>query len=146
MLHHALWSLASISDGNNDNIEAVIHASVTFDLVRLLRHKQSFVQLPALRTIGNLISGNKSEHTALVLETNTCHDGRDCTALPALRALLKKRTLQEDACWTLSNIVLDGPRYIQAVIDAKIMPPVISLLNDDDAPTVKEATWYAITT
>ena len=61
-----------------------------------LGHPQSSVQTPALRTVGNIVTGDDAQ-TQFILNLN---------AIPALCWLLdhQKKNIRKEACWTISNI------------------------------------------
>lgn len=96
VLTDACWALSYLSDGSNDKIQAVIEAGVARRLVELLMHASYSVQTPALRTIGNIVTGDDVQ-TQVVLQVQ---------ALPCLLALLNspRKGIRKEACWTISNI------------------------------------------
>lgn len=96
-------------------------------------HASTSVQTPALRSVGNIVTGDDVQ-TQLII---------NCGALPALLSLLSstKDGIRKEACWTISNITAGNQTQIQAVIDANIMPPLIQLLSNGDFKTRKEACW-----
>lgn len=127
------WALSYLSDGSNERIQAVIYSGVCQRLVELLRHPSSSVQIPALRSVGNIVTGDDHQ-TQIIL---------DCNGLDALQHLLAspKETIRKEACWTLSNITAGTPAQIQAVIDHGLMRPLIHILTRGDFKTRKEACW-----
>lgn len=52
------WALSYLSDGDPDRILSVMSARVVGLLVALLRHEDSNVVTPALRTLGNFVTGD----------------------------------------------------------------------------------------
>jgi len=58
VLTDACWALSYLSDGSNQKIQAVIESGVCRRLVELLMYPQYSVQTPALRTIGNIVTGD----------------------------------------------------------------------------------------
>ncbi|KAL8488058.1 hypothetical protein ACS0TY_024366 [Phlomoides rotata] len=58
VLTYACWALSFLSDGTNDKIQVVIDACVCKRLVELLLHPSPSVLIPALRTIGNIVTGD----------------------------------------------------------------------------------------
>jgi len=133
VLTDAAWALSYLSDGANDRIQKVIEAGVCRRLVELLSHISFSVVTPALRSVGNIVTGDDIQ-TQIIL---------NCSALPRLAALLlsPKKGIRKEACWTISNITAGDKDQIQAVIDASIFPPLIDLLNTAEFDIRKEAAW-----
>ena len=111
----------------------MIESGVCRRLVDLLLHGSTSVQTPALRSVGNIVTGDDLQ-TQVVIASG---------ALPALLSLLSspKDPIRKEACWTISNITAGSPQQIQAVIDANIIPPLINILQNADFKTKKEACW-----
>lgn len=133
ILIDACWAISYLSDGSNDKIQAVIESGVCRRLVDLLMHPSTSVQTPALRSVGNIVTGDDLQ-TQVVITSG---------ALPALLSLLSspKEGIRKEACWTISNITAGSPPQIQAVVDANIIPPLINILQNADFKTRKEACW-----
>ncbi|KAL7420088.1 Importin subunit alpha-1 [Cryptotrichosporon argae] len=133
ILIDACWAISYLSDGTNDKIQAVIESGVCRRLVDLLMHPSTAVQTPALRSVGNIVTGDDLQ-TQIVISSG---------ALPALLSLLSspKDGIRKEACWTISNITAGSPHQIQAIIDANVIPPLINILQNADFKTKKEACW-----
>jgi importin subunit alpha-1 len=75
----------------------VIDSGVCRRLVELLLHSSACVLIPALRTVGNIVTGN-DQQTQMII---------NCSAAPCLLALLThnhKKSIKKEACWTISNV------------------------------------------
>uniref|UniRef100_S4RI66 Karyopherin alpha 6 (importin alpha 7) n=1 Tax=Petromyzon marinus TaxID=7757 RepID=S4RI66_PETMA len=98
-----------------------------------LRHTDVKVVSPALRAVGNIVTGDDMQ-TQVIL---------NCSALPCLLHLLSnpKESIKKEACWTISNITAGSRAQIQAVIDANIFPVLIEILQKAEFRTRKEAAW-----
>lgn len=134
VLTDACWALSYLSDGDNNKIEKVIQAGVCRRLVELLMHHTAGVLVPALRTVGNIVTGDDAQTQVII----------NCGALSCLLHLLTtghKKSIKKEACWTISNITAGTQEQIQAVIDANIIPPLIHLLSTAEFDIKKEAAW-----
>jgi len=136
VLTDACWALSYLSDDtgpHNQKIQAVIQAGVCGRLVTLLMHKSPNVKTPALRTVGNIVTGDDIQ-TQMVI---------DCNVLPCLLALLvnPKKGIRKEACWTISNITAGNHTQIRTVIEANIIPPLVKILRNGEFDIQKEAAW-----
>lgn len=134
ILTDACWALSYLSDGTNDKIQAVIEAGVCPRLVELLLHFSPSVLIPALRTVGNIVTGDDLQTQCII----------DHQALPCLLNLLTqnhKKSIKKEACWTISNITAGTKEQIQAVIEAGLIAPLVNLLQNAEFDIKKEAAW-----
>ncbi|KAF7143563.1 hypothetical protein RHSIM_Rhsim05G0133800 [Rhododendron simsii] len=134
VLTDACWALSYLSDGTNYEIQAVIDAGVCPRLIELLLHHSSSVLIPALRTIGNIVTGDEMQTQCII----------NHQALPYLVNLLSgnyKKSIKKEACWTISNITAGNKEQIQAVIEANIIGPLVHLLQNAELEIKKEAAW-----
>ncbi|KAF7805070.1 importin subunit alpha-2-like [Senna tora] len=134
VLTDACWALSYLSDGTNDKIQAVIEAGVCSRLVELLMHPSPSVLIPALRTVGNIVTGDDMQTQVII----------NHQALPCLLNLLTnnfKKSIKKEACWTISNITAGNKQQIQGVIEANIIGPLVHLLQNAEFDIKKEAAW-----
>ena len=72
------------------------------------RNSSPSVLVPALRTVGNIVTGNDQQTQTII----------NCGALNCLLHLLNtshKKSIKKEACWTISNITAGTKEQIQAV-------------------------------
>ncbi|CAO2193120.1 unnamed protein product [Urochloa humidicola] len=138
MLRNATWTLSNFCRGKPqpsfDQIQAVIEAGVCPRLVELLLHPSPSVLIPALRTVGNIVTGDDLQTQCII----------DHQALPCLLNLLTqshKKSIKKEACWTISNITAGNKDQIQAVINGGIIAPLLQLLQTAEFDIKKEAAW-----
>jgi len=92
------------------------------------------ILIPAVRTIGNIVSGDESETDAII----------NCNALPAMLGLLnhEKTTLRKEVCWAISNIAAGNSEQVQKIIDCQgLINKLVSLLKTDKFEIKKECSW-----
>ena len=92
VLTDACWALSYLSDDQgpqNAKIQAVIQAGVARRLVELLMHKNANVKTPALRTVGNIVTGDDLQTQVIM----------NVSVLPCLVALLvnPKKSIRKEA-------------------------------------------------
>eukprot|EP00465_Bigelowiella_longifila_P002861 CAMPEP_0185257044 /NCGR_PEP_ID=MMETSP1359-20130426/6106_1 /TAXON_ID=552665 /ORGANISM="Bigelowiella longifila, Strain CCMP242" /LENGTH=559 /DNA_ID=CAMNT_0027841925 /DNA_START=24 /DNA_END=1703 /DNA_ORIENTATION=- len=136
VLTDACWALSYLSDDtapDNQKIQAVIESGVCRRLVELLMHKSDNVRTPALRTVGNIVTGDDVQ-TQVILS---------CAALPCLRSLLSsgKKSIRKETCWTISNITAGNVRQIEEVKKANLIPSLVEILRNAEFDIKKEAAW-----
>lgn len=137
VLTDSCWALSYVTDDQtqgNIKIQAVIGCpGVAARLIYLLQHGTNAVQVPALRTIGNIVTGDDSQTQGMLNEN----------PLPALLGTLscQRKSLRKETCWTISNITAGTPQQIQQVISANLIPPLVNILKEDQFDVQKEAAW-----
>ncbi|KAF8077049.1 hypothetical protein N665_1066s0011 [Sinapis alba] len=134
VLTDACWTLAYLSDNTNEHIQAVIDAGVVPRIIQLLAHTSPAVMIPALRTIGNIITGDD-------LQTQTVLDHQVLPSLLALVTKTYKKNVKKEACWVISNITAGSSNQIQAVIEAGIIQALVWVQQNEEFEVKKEAAW-----
>jgi importin subunit alpha-1 len=96
-------------------------------------HRNASVQTPALRAIGNIVTGDDSVTQHVV----------DIGVLGSLKSLLSspKQAIQKEACWAVSNITAGTLPQIRAVYENQIFPILIHILANSEPKTKREACW-----
>lgn len=107
---------------------------MTADLVKHLTTQATTVVTPALRTLGNFVSGNDQQTQAVL----------DAGALIYMASLLHnpKKNIRKETCWLLSNIAAGNHNQISTLIHTKgMIPLVLGQLSSGEWDVKKEAAW-----
>ncbi|KAK2196273.1 bifunctional Armadillo/Importin subunit alpha/Armadillo-like helical/Armadillo-type fold/Importin-alpha [Babesia duncani] len=133
ILTDTCWALSYISDGSEEQIQAVLEAGVCPRLVLLMDHALPVIQTPALRTVGNIATGTDQQTQVIV----------DCGCIGILYKLLfsEKKTIRKEACWTLSNITAGTRDQIEAFLNSDCVEKLLELMVCNDYDIQREASW-----
>jgi len=147
ILQDTCWAFSYLSDtddeaSHNNNgtqqmeqaqqLRAITDCGGLAYLVQLLEHSSPHVRHPALRTIGNIVTGS-DDLTQKVLNLGVLKKLQ--------RLLLDQAPIKREACWTISNITAGSKEQIEAVISANLFPPLIQVLKTERYEISKEALW-----
>lgn len=66
ILSQACWTAAFIADGPNNRIQKVVDGGLVNRLVELMMHHDRSVVTPALRAVGNILTGDDVQTQVLV--------------------------------------------------------------------------------
>lgn len=133
-LADALWGISYLTDGDEARIAAVLASGVAMRLVACLTHTSSKLKVPALRAIGNIVTGSDEQTQQIV----------NAGALPILGQLVTagaKVQERKEACWAISNVAAGTPQQLAAVLQSGVLLPVSRALLHAEAEVKKEACW-----
>ncbi|QQP41516.1 Karyopherin alpha 6like, partial [Caligus rogercresseyi] len=96
-------------------------------------HPESSVVAAAIRTIGNILTGDDLQTQVML----------NVSAIPAFYALLSHPgdNIRKEACWSISNVLAGNQMQIQSVIDAGVISTIIKLLDKAETKIRREAAW-----
>ncbi len=136
VLADALWALSYLSDGSDLRIQGVIDSGVCPGVVALLSHSDQTVVTPALRTAGNIVSGNEAQTQYML--------GLEQNLLGQLSKLLDhdRKAIRKETCWALSNVAAGNHSQISAVFAIHGLPEkLVQIVTTDLFEVKKEAAW-----
>lgn len=122
-----MWTLSYLSDGDDAQIKAVLDLNVSDRLIEAALCDKPTVVAPALRTIGNLLTG-RDDLTEMMLDTGV---------LVVLSHLLSagQKIFRKEACWAISNITAGASHQIEEVFafnQGEILGKLINMVYHDD--------------
>ena len=122
-----------MTDGDNDKIQCVVESNVVLNLVGLLGCEDPQIVTPALRALGNIVTGTDAQTDSVIA----------AGALPSFAKLLQsqKMNIVKEAAWAISNITAGNVEQIQKVVENGVLGPLVEVLANGDHKSQKEAAW-----
>lgn len=131
----AMWGLVYLTETDEAMIDTVLgYEGVLPQCVALLGHADLPIMMPAMRILGNVISGAE-HHTQAAIDAGVLH---------ALVPLIKtgRRNIRREACWAASNAAAGTAAQITALMTTPgLLDAVIGEMKEGEWNVRKEATW-----
>ncbi|KAL3109532.1 hypothetical protein niasHT_011687 [Heterodera trifolii] len=104
------------------------------DMVTFISSGHDSLIAPALRVLGNFVTGS-DDQTQAVIDTGIL------SGAIAQLMLSNSTTFVKDCCWLISNVLAGNTSQIQDVIDAQLLPILLSVLQKGEHRLQNEAGW-----
>lgn len=130
----ACWAFSHLTERENRMVTYVLHNGVLPVLVKFLGHSESRVQMPAVRTVGNIVCGSDLQTQAAL----------DAGILPPLFALLEDDNygMLKEVCWIFSNIAAGTLSQIDMLLANHDVVQILgNLIMFGSWDVRNEATW-----
>jgi importin subunit alpha-1 len=136
VLIDACWGLSYVAEDNGptaQKIPTILQHNIVGPLLGLLNHKDHRIRVPALRTVGNVATGDDAQ-TGLLLKS-----GLLARLLPLIND--PKKSIRKETFWTISNVTAGNTEQIQMVFDHNLIPPLLYCFKSVDSDLKKEIAW-----
>ncbi len=121
----ACWILSYLTEHHKKTIKKILSTNVLPKLLTFLECPILYIQLPCLRIIGNIVSGNANQ-TQMVL---------DAGVLQYLKKTIfnEKRSVRKESCWIISNIAAGTQQQIEALITSDFLQILDHVIKNDES-------------
>jgi len=128
------WICSYITDGGDRvNINELLNLKLLPKLVELMLSPNAKVQAPALRTIGNIASGDTAQTQMLLVA--------GCLDRLSVVLTSKRKATRKEALWCLSNIAAGSCEQRIEVMRSPCLSLAVQAVSDVDVDIKKEALW-----
>ena len=113
VLSETLWALTYMSDGAGKDVGCIFETGILKRLLNLLLHSSLSIAVGALRTLGNLVTGD-DQFTIEVINAG---------ALNQLNLLLgnPKPAMRREAAWAVSNFTASSSTVLNFILNTDII-------------------------
>eukprot|EP00121_Abeoforma_whisleri_P012460 Awhi_evm1s11502 len=133
----ACWAMSYLTDDDgNLRIQVVLDHNVVSIMGPLLGHHNVSIVTPALRTMGNIITGT-DQQTQAVLNVGF---------LNYLIPLLDngKESIKKEAFWSISNVTAGNGAQVTSVIESGLLQLTMEKFSQQTANVQKEMIWVLV--
>ncbi|CAG9325317.1 unnamed protein product [Blepharisma stoltei] len=132
-LSNCLWAFAILSEESVDAGQKLIDLGATSRIFEFINDKESELQLPAIRIVGN-ISAGPDPQTEFILNSQA-------PILLAKELKSNRKSIRKEAVWSLSNLCVGTEAQLEILFKLGIFKGIIQILNRDSLGVQEEALW-----
>lgn len=134
VISNSLWALSYLADDDAGQKSISSHPSFFFSLKVFLQQQNQTLLVPALRTVGNMLSGPDKYALGMI------NQGLVEVLLPLLSH--KTGQVRKETAWGFSNILGSNATQTGLCMQHKVIDALITTILTDPKPDVaKEAGW-----
>lgn len=133
VISNTCWIISYLTDANSTRVQELLNLKLAPVLVNWLNHSDQDVQIPALRCIGNIVTGDDLQ-TQTLLNLDVLD-----RLMPLINA--QRRALVKESLWALSNILAGTTAQIKNVLEHPIFQYLVKHSANTDFELRKEAVW-----
>lgn len=127
------WICSYITDNHRANINEILNMRLVPRLLELMLSPNAKVQVPALRTVGNISAGDAGQTQELIVNG----------VLDKLSVVLtsRRKSTKKEALWCLSNIAAGNSEQRMELMRNPCLALAVQAVADPDLELKKEALW-----
>jgi len=120
----ACWVISYLTEHHKKTVKKILSTNLLPKLLTFLDYPIVYIQLPCLRIIGNIVSGN-AHQTQMVI---------DAGILQYLKKTIfhEKRSIRKESCWIISNIAAGTQQQIEALITNDFLKVLEYKIKNDE--------------
>lgn len=124
----ACWVLSYLTEHHKKSVKKLLDTNILPKILSFLNYPVLYIQLPILRIVGNIVTGNAAQTQMVV----------DAGVLQYLKKTLlhEKRSIRRETCWIISNIAAGTQQQIEAVIVSDFIPLLEGVIKNDEPEVI----------
>lgn len=131
------WAFSFLTEWSNEQKKEIIPYIDPKRLMELISTESQYIQCPALRIAGNIVSGDDNNDTQIMLNAGLVH---------FLTILIPTATdnRRKEILWIISNITAGSTTQIDVVIKYGFIPYLVNIVSGKDNPILLKDALFAL--